>query len=133
MLSCVAEVAAPSGPAGRRDLQYFEHFTNYGAAGDVEPEAIPCHVGRMLLNGPGQYQDRLEGKRHRKNLHKGRGQRCAVTGGGPPDPDDDNYELVGGPEAQAKKFMPLQYIEKLPASPDEYRRKYPQMHQAVFA
>ena len=36
-------------------------------------------------------------------------------------------------KTQAKNFVPLQYIEKLPASPDEIRRKYTQLHQAVFA
>ena len=32
-----------------------------------EPEAVPCDICKMLLNGPGQYEDHLKSKHHRKH------------------------------------------------------------------
>ena len=35
---------------------------------DEYGEAVPYEACKMLLNGPGQYEDHLRGKRHRQNL-----------------------------------------------------------------
>ena len=44
--------------------------SNEAQSHEAELEVMTCNLCKMLLNGPHQYQDHLNGHRHRKNVKK---------------------------------------------------------------
>ena len=71
-------------------------------------EPIPCLICKMLLNGRSQYEDHLEGRRHRKKKRAQRGESRAVPGN---NEDDDDH----APKEKNNK------LKKIKSKPDRKR------------